>query len=152
MHVSPGSIAQKTISTKPKLKFLTVNNSLSSSKWICTSILLPFFFFSFSFSLSLHDCSRVLYDRSWSPFSSHPFAHLFVSPFVRSSVNNTTLSITRIFERIKRNSIVSRRVWQRKGSKKWYRKYFPKYNGSISLMSSVLRFRLIFNKLPTIVS
>lgn len=54
MHVSPGSIAQKTISTKPKLKFLTVNNSLSSSKWICTSILLPFFLFSFSFSLSLY--------------------------------------------------------------------------------------------------
>lgn len=53
MHVSPGSIAQKTISTKPKLKFLTVNNSLSSSKWICTSILLPFFPF-LSLSLSLY--------------------------------------------------------------------------------------------------
>lgn len=60
MHVSPGSIAQKTISTKPKLKFLTVNNSLSSSKWICTSILLPFFpflFLSLSLFTRLSSCS-----------------------------------------------------------------------------------------------
>lgn len=84
MHVSPGSIAQKTISTKPKLKFLTVNNSLSSSKWICTSILLPFFLFSFSFSLStrLFSCSVRSIVISLLLASLRPFICFTVRSFV----------------------------------------------------------------------
>ena len=114
MHVSPGSIAQKTISTKPKLKFLTVNNSLSSSKWICTSIPLPFFPFPFP-SLSLHTTVLVFctIDRDL-PSPRIP------SPIYRSTVHSSNeqhRTLDLILERIKRNSIDSSSVVRGKGSK-----------------------------------